>query len=63
VNVDILTPEDQIRNVMASIRRLLNGPSHPGRMHAIKAASHQLDEMLTAYFRGELQPIERELPF
>lgn len=57
MNVQTLTPEDQIANVERALEELWAGKRHSGRANAIRAAEAQLDELRTRHERGELRPI------
>ena len=58
-----ISAEQQLTNVIKSLRTWSDAPSQPGRMWNIKAAIVQLDQMWDKYLAGKLQPLDQELPF
>ena len=61
---ELITPDQQITNVIESLGKWVSAPSTPGRMWNIKQAAGQLAEQWAAYRRGELLPIVKDVvPF
>ena len=58
-----ITPEQQIRNVQACLKRMTDEKRNHQQTEEIRKTVVQLGEMLEQYFRGELEPIDDDLPF
>ena len=59
----VITPEQQIENVINSMKEYMDGPPFNGRVQIMRQSLSQLSDMWEKYQRGELLPIDNEIPF
>jgi hypothetical protein len=55
--MEIITPEQQIRNVMTALKKRTDLPRTRQPTEEIRATVKQLESLIEQYFRGELETI------
>lgn len=60
---DLITPEQQIENVINAMKGYMDSPPFNGRVQIMRKSLSQLSEMFEKYQRGELEPVDNEIPF